>query len=129
MGYRSEVVLLMSKEVTPYFLTFLASNPDARIICENSEKFVMDPVNDWVIHWHSIKWYEGYEGIEQIATFVDCMNCDDISDYGCTEEDVEDSTLWSEHFKFIRVGENHDDVVVQGEGYFDVYPETRISGL
>ena len=126
MGYRSEVVLLMSKEITPYFLTFLASNTNARIICENSEKFAMDPANDWVIHWDSIKWYEGYEGIEQIAKFVNCMDCDDLSEYGCTDEEAEE---WSEHFKFIRVGENHDDVVVQGQGYWDVHPETRICGL
>ena len=126
MGYRSQVVLALSKEVTPYLLTFMAKNKEARQLiedCDGGMDSNYDGENSWLFRWTSIKWYEGYECIDQINKFIDSLVSEDMTDYGCPEDD---KTAWSENVKFVRVGEDSSDVRCEGEGFWDIYPQTSI---
>lgn len=127
MGYRSEVVLALTKEVTPYFLTFMAKNPEARELiqsCDGGPEANYDGADSWLIKWSSIKWYAGYESVDQINDFVYALiSSYDMVDYGCPEDD---ETEWIEHFKFVRLGESPEDITCEGEGFWDIYPQTSI---
>lgn len=125
MGYRSEVVLAVSKEAAPYFMAMLAKNPDTKRMCETAHKFTpdFDEEGGWLVHWSSIKWYEGYPEVDVINDFVDAMNSDNLLEYGELEPSSVD---WSEHFIFVRVGEECDDVRQEGHGPWPIWPQASI---
>ena len=124
MGYRSQVVLAISKELVPFLL--LATSK-----CKETEELVFkygnlsrDYENDksWLLVWDSIKWYEGYADIDAIERFmVDAES----GDWVITNDDGEDVHS-EELFRFVRVGEEHSDVEVRGSGYWDICPVTSI---
>ena len=58
--------------------------------------------------------------IDLIDKFVDNAGCDTWF------FDENDSSGSSEHFRFVRVGEESDDITVVGEGFWDIYPSTHI---
>jgi hypothetical protein len=33
----------------------------------------------------------------------------------------------AEHYRFVRVGEDSDDIVIRGAGFCDIYPITNIN--
>ena len=81
---------------------------------------------DLVLGWDQIKWYTSYNDVAAIQGFVEDLESEDLSEYG----EKEDSIDWGqETFKFIRIGEEHDDVDVRGNGFWELYAETRISGI
>ena len=128
MGYRSQVVLAMSEELRPFFLTFLASNPDAKKMVDRADIRASDCIEkgDLVLGWDQIKWYTSYDEVAAIQGFVDNLESEDLREYGEKEGSID----WGqETFKFIRIGEEHDDVDVVGHGFWELYPETRISGI
>ena len=47
----------------------------------------------------------------------------DLSEYGCPESETIE---WYEHIKFVRLGEDSSDVRCEGEGFWDIYPQTSI---
>jgi len=128
MGYRSQVVLAMSEELRPFFLTFLASNPDAKKMVDRADIRASDLIEkgDFVLGWNQIKWYPSYDEVAAIQRFVDNLESEDLREYGEEEGSID----WAQEvFKFIRIGEEHDDIDVIGNGFWDLYPETRISGI
>ena len=75
----------------------------------------------WLIRWDSIKWYESYEDIQTIEKFVQEAASDEY------EFEVDGKAQSScEHIKFVRVGEESDDIEMQGEGFWDIYTNTSI---
>jgi len=110
MGYRSDVVLAVSKHLQPHFLAALAKQPEAmRLVFSENDQLEKD-YNDegsLLVVWDDIKWYaESDPVIGAIQQFVD--GCD----LGEPLEGVDDP---DEHFRFLRLGEDPNDV--QESGY------------
>jgi len=116
MGYRSQVVLAVGKELKPYFLAALAASPEATaLVFKHTDHFDDDAYHDGVMlmHWSSIKWYESYEEIYVISKFV--HDCDNESLEGWEGVQTEELGIPSEHFRFVRTGEDYDDAEDKGE--------------
>ena len=132
MGYRSQVVLAISKQLRPAFMAALAPNKDATaLVFNHHDTLDLDYGGDGslFVMWDSIKWYSGIGDnvIDLIDKFVDEAESDEWE----FEEDPEDlhgpESGSSEHFRFVRVGEESDDITVRGEGFWDIYPSTMIN--
>ena len=95
MGYRSNVKLALKKQV--YYdnqASILESIKDCDSISETEEAYFF--------LWESVKWYESYEDVKAITKLM--------------------SSLKSEDFGFMRIGEDKDDIEEAGEPYeYDIY--------
>ena len=122
MGYRSDVVLAIGKELTPFLLLATSRCKQAEeLVFKHHDLFDRDYYEGWLLRWESIKWYEGYEDIDAIQKFVDeaCADEYKIEEYGKERNS-------SEYIKFVRVGEDTSDVEMQGEGFWDIYVSRHI---
>ena len=114
MGYRSEVVLAVAEKVMPQFLATMAKSPETRRLCFQDH---CDMVKDYygkgniLFRWSSIKWYEGYEEMDALTSFMDW----------CDEE--EDNEV---EYRFVRVGESYDDIVHRGQGFDEIYSAIEV---
>ena len=113
MGYRSEVVLAVNKEIMPEFLAHLATNDEAKSLvfsehCELNQDY--EGEGHLLVSWRNIKWYEGYPDVDVIEKFTCEMDAD--TDKG-------------EMFRFVRVGEDYDDIEQRGYG-FDIFVNRSI---
>ena len=124
MGYRSQVVMAISKELVPFLL--LATSK-----CKETEELVFKYGNldrnyendkSWLLVWEDIKWYEGYSDIDAIEKFLDDA---ESGEWKITDDDGNEVHS-EELFRFARVGEEHGDVDVRGSGYWDITPVTYI---
>ena len=125
MGYRSQVVLVIGKEIQPHFMAALSvCNPATVLVFNDSDRFDRDYYQDgsghWLIHWNGLKWYDSYEEIKTLQKFVEAT-VDDCYELG--EDDGESS----DYIKFVRVGEDSDDIEHLGYGFDDVYASTSIA--
>jgi len=133
MGYRSEVVLVVGKEVMPQFMVTMAKSPDARALCfaeaERREDYGED--GNMLFAWNGIKWYDSYEGIRAIGDFLDWCDAEQVpvSD----EQKAQDKSPTpvthvdgDECYKFVRIGEEIDDTEERGSGFWDVYVSRTI---
>ena len=132
MGYRSQVVLAISKQLRPAFMAALAPNKEATaLVFNHHDTLDLDYGGDesLLVVWDGIKWYSGMgdKVIDLIDKFVDDAGCDTWE----FENDPEDlhgpESASSEHFRFVKVGEESDDIECRGEGFWDIYPHTSIS--
>jgi hypothetical protein len=118
MGYRSEVVLVVGKEVMPQFMVTMAKSSEARALCfDEAERMKdYDGEGNMLFSWCDIKWYEDYEGIQAIVDFMDwCMN------ESVPHPDEKDTRVdGDECFRFIRIGEESNDIEEIGSGFWDV---------
>jgi len=119
MGYRSQVVLAVSKEARPYLMHFLGKEPEAMSLCFGQHA---DRVEDFqgeegavMFRFDSIKWYGGYNEIDAIEAFMSHMDSDEAEELG----------EGCEHYRFVRTGEEYDDIVTRGMA-FEVYPSVSI---
>jgi len=126
MGYRSQVVLAISKHLTPFLHLATSKSSDAEaLVFKNHDTFDRDYGGDksWLLVWDDIKWYnESYDGIAAIQGFVDAAASDEYE----FEIDGEAQSS-SEHIRFVRIGEETDDNEVQGFGFWDIGIERSIS--
>ena len=125
MGYRSQVVLAISKELIPFLLLATSKNKEAEeLVFKHADTFDRNYENDnsWLLVWEGIKWYEGYADIDAIETFLDDA---EHGDWKITDGDGNEVHS-EELFRFARVGEEHGDVDVRGSGYWDITPVTSI---
>jgi len=107
MGYRSEVVLAVSKDLMPHFLGVFAKSPDTRAMVFKSHDYMnedYDGEGTFIVSWSDIKWYAGYPEVDALNHFIDKCDGDDI-------EGLEEP--W-DHFRFIRLGEDNNDMVEKG---------------
>ena len=125
MGYRSQVVLAISKHLTPFLTLATSQNAEAEaLVFKYADHFEKNYENEksWLIRWDAIKWYESYEDIQVIEKFVSEAICDEY------EFEVEgNKELSSEHIRFVRVGEETGDIEMMGDGFWDIYPHTSIT--
>ena len=73
MGYRSQVVLAISKHLIPFLMLKVSQNKEAEaLVFNHADEFDRDYQGDksWLIRFDAIKWYEGYEDIEKINQFI-----------------------------------------------------------
>ena len=114
MGYRSEVVLAVGKELMPHFLNVFAKVPSTRPMVFKHHDHMnedYDGEGTLLVSWSDIKWYEGYPEVDAINKFIDQCDGDEI-------EGLEEP--W-EYFRFLRLGENTDDMVEKGHLHaFDI---------
>ena len=118
MGYRSEVALAVGKDVMAQFLTTLAKSPEARALCfKGADEVVKDYDEEGSIlfKWSQLKWYASYEDIRALEDFMDWCDLNDLADGDLTES-----------YKFVRVGEDSDDVESRGHGFMYLHPVTSI---
>ena len=107
MGYRSEVVIAISKDLMPHFLTVFAKEPGCRTMVFKDHDYMnedYDGKETFVVSWSSIKWYEQYPEVGALSQFIDKCDGDEI-------EGIEEP--W-EHFRFLRLGEETEDMVEKG---------------
>ena len=124
MGYRAQVVLAISKHLTPFLTLACSQNAEAQaLVFKHADNFDRDYGGDksWLIAWDGIKWYDSYEDIGTIERFVQ----EAISDEYEFEVDGKPQSS-SEHIKFVRVGEEDTDIETYGEGFWDIYATTNI---
>jgi len=124
MGYRSEVVLAISKHLTPFLTLAVTQNKSAEsLVFRDADHFDRNYQDDksWLIRWDSIKWYESYEDIQALEKFIQEATSDEY------EFEVDGKAQSScEHIRFVRVGEESGDVEMSGDGFWDIYPTTHI---
>ena len=125
MGYRSQVVLAIAKEIQPHFMVALGACPAATsLVFNDADRFDKDYYQDgsghWLIQWSDLKWYDSYEEIKTLQNFVEAAN-EDCLELG--EDDGESS----DYIKFVRVGEDSDDIEHRGFGFDEVAAQTSIS--
>ena len=124
MGYRSQVVLAISKHLTPFLTLATSQNTEAQsLVFKYADTFERDYGGDksWLLVWDGIKWYDSYEDIQTLERFVAEAECDEYE----FEVDGKPQSS-SEHIKFVRVGEEDGDIENRGCGFWDVYPSTHI---
>ena len=125
MGYRSQVVLAISKHLTPFLTLAVTQNKSAEtLVFRDADHFDRDYDGDksWLIRWDHIKWYESYEDIEALEKFIS-EACSDEYQFE-VEGEIQAS---SEHIRFVRVGDESGDVEMMGDGFWDIYPHTSIN--
>ena len=113
MGYRSDVVLAVNKEIMPEFLAYLATNDEAKRLvfsdhCELNQDYEVE--GHLLVTWSGIKWYDGYPDVDVIEKFT----CE-----------LDEDTDKSEMFRFVRVGEDYADIEQRGYG-FDIHVNRAI---
>jgi len=119
MGYRSEVVLAISKEMVPHFMATMAKCPEVRgLVFENADRLDQDYDDEggWLMNWSGIKWYDTFPDVAAIQAFVDDCDAECLESWDATL--AEERTYENgehEHFRFLRLGEENEDVEVKGE--------------
>ena len=125
MGYRSHVVLAISKHLTPFFMMKLSQSKEAEeLVFKHADEFDRDYNGDksWLIRFDSIKWYEMYDDIITLENFIQEAAGDE---YEFEIAGVKQSS--AEHIRFVRVGEEATDIECSGDGFWDIYAHTSIS--
>ena len=127
MGYRSELVLVVGKEVMPQFMVTMAKSPDARSLCfaEATRHEDYEEKGNMLFSWFDIKWYDSYEGVRAIEDFLDWCDCEDVP---VSEEqakaDMSPTPIThvdgDQCYRFVRIGEELEDIEHRGSGFWDV---------
>jgi len=124
MGYRSSVVLAVAPELAGAFLSLFAKNKEVEDLCRNADKFDSgyEQEGDYFMHWDGLKWYDSFPEIADILHFIESVELDDMSEYGLGDAPkikYRDGTMydcnWGDYMRFIRIGEDMDDVDIRGE--------------
>ena len=116
MGYRSVVALAVSDKMMPHFLGHLSQYGEIayKFVFMQSDQKIEDYDGDGttMFLWEDIKWYDSFPEVRAITDFVS-MSTDYLSSI-C--EDVEEFQRgnYGEHFRFVRMGENNDDIEESG---------------
>ena len=121
MGYRSHVVLAIAEPLVPQFMVTLAKSPEARALCfgdtDNHSRDFQDEKGSFFFEWHGIKWYDSYEPIQAIEDFLS---------WACDTHKIDGKEIdGDEHYRFVRIGEEYDDIETRGWG-FEIHPVRSI---
>ena len=119
MGYRSDVAIAIHKDLHGDLLTFLNTEKLMAEIFGDHSDFEFDKDYQCEGHWlftcNSVKWYtnfDDYKDIQMFEKFMDAM------------EEVDEKVV---KYRFIRIGEEIDDIEYRGEWYdSDLYVKREI---
>jgi len=103
MGYRSEVAFAIHPDKVADFLAVLSTSEAALDLCRGSDNGIQTDIfmkGDMFIEISGVKWYDSYEEVEIIDKFI--------------ADTIDEGDGW-DMVRFIRVGEDHDDIQVSGE--------------
>ena len=109
MGYRSQVAFAIHPDKVADFLAVLSGSSEAFDLCRydggcDGIKTNMFEKGDLFVAMHGIKWYEGYKGVDTIDEFIRKV----------IEDDEEPDKV-----RFLRVGEDREDIVECGDYMWD----------
>ena len=121
MGYRSEVCIALTDAAARLLRTIeehLPENSDLRSLLRDSEGDYRDtpPPHEFKelasyeskLYWGGLKWYEGFKEVSDLIGFLE--------------------NICPTNYRFVRVGEDLDDVEEHGEFYdSEVYVHRSIS--
>lgn len=106
MGYRSEVVFAVGPPLVDKFLAVVAASEEVRDLIKWDDKhqegirFDYYEKGDIFVILRSVKWYDGSEAVDKIMEFMN---------------DASENTMHEEEwFRFVRLGEDLDDIVQMG---------------
>ena len=118
MGYRSEVVLVVGKEVMPQFMVTMAKSPEARALCfaEATRHEDYEEKGNMLFAWDGIKWYDSFEEIRAIEDFLDWCDVEEVPH----PVDDDETIAGDECYRFVRIGEEVEDIEERGSGFWDV---------
>jgi len=117
MGYRSEVIFAIDAKLVPALMSVFAQCKSTQMLCTQECDELdtdYDGKGNWMMRWESIKWYESYPEIGMLNSFIEALNCEDLSAYGVDSLEGHDGEEYAELFKFIRLGEDNNDIDVMG---------------
>jgi hypothetical protein len=108
MGYRSDIAIAIHKDLQGDFLTFLNTEELMAEIFGDSSDFELDKDYQGEGHWlftaEDIKWYTNWDDFADVQMFQKFMD----------EMDKGDQNKWGK-YRFIRLGEEIDDIEYRGE--------------
>ena len=106
MGYRSQVAFAIHPDKVSDFLAVLSGCQEAFDLCRYDDgiKTDMFEKGDLFVSMDGIKWYEGYKGVDTIDKFI---------------ADTIDEDNGPEMVRFLRVGEDREDIVESGDYAWD----------
>ena len=110
MGYRSEVAFAVHPDKVSEFLAVLAASPEALELCQGypgHDKGIQTDTfmkGDLFVEMSGVKWYESYKGVDTIDKFI---------------ADTIDEEKGYEYVRFVRIGEEYEDVVQCGDYAWD----------
>lgn len=111
MGYRSVVALAVSEKMMPHFLGHLSQCDDAayKLVFMEADKKIEDYDGDGttMFLWEDIKWYDSFPEVRAITDFVS-MSTDYL--FSVSKDFLDPAA----HFRFVRMGENSEDVEEEG---------------
>lgn len=87
MGYYSEVAIAMWQDDLKEMFALASSKDNALNLLKNAE--IRESGNKSVIYWNSVKWYDGYDDVKFIRSFLEQNN---------------------KEYYFVRVGEEIGDI-------------------
>jgi len=105
MGYRSEVAFAIHPDKVADFLAVLSTSEAALDLCRGWDggKGIQTDIfmkGDMFIEISGVKWYDDYESVQIIDKFI---------------ADTIDEDNGPEMVRFLRIGEDYDDIQVCGE--------------
>ena len=103
MGYRSEVAFAIHPDKVADFLAVLSTSEAALDLCRGSDNGIQTDIfmkGDMFIEISGVKWYDDYESVQIIDKFI---------------ADTIDEDNGPEMVRFLRIGEDYDDIQVCGE--------------
>ena len=112
MGYRSEVVLAVSKQAMPHFLSVMAKQPEVRTMVFKDHDTLeenYDGEGTLLVVWQSIKWYDSWPEVQAINSFVEELDGDYLDGFELPKGEYQ-----GDHVRFVRLGEDMDDIDVKG---------------
>ena len=119
MGYRSEVVLYVGPEVMPQFMVTMAKCPQARELCfADHDQMVKDyngEKGSFLFKWGWLKWYDSYECVQALNDFMDWCDSEDLPTGEKDAEGKEKTQYAGDFYKFVRIGEETEDIEYRGD--------------
>ena len=102
MGYRSQVALAVAPELAGAFLSLFAKNKEVEDLCRNADTFTSgyEEEGDYFMYWSWLKWYDSFPEID--------------APKGKTPNGSEYDCNWDDYIRFVRIGEDTDDVDIKG---------------
>ena len=100
----------------PWYDVVIMEVNDGLSLSRDHDTFDKDYFEGWLFRWDDIKWYDSYEEIATLERFVHEATSDE---YEFEIDGVKQNS--SEFIKFVRLGEDTNDVEMHGDGFWDIH--------